>query len=113
MKRFTRVYIVGWGFLSGLFLGIGVDPEAEIIKALLEVVAEYSNAVAMMLRIIFAIGGLYSTAHSVMYVYSKRGTVGVVAIACAFTGGLLLGLGLDAGIFFLIVGILIGEFLLR
>jgi len=113
VKRFTRVYIVGWGFLSGLFMGIGVDPDAEIIKALLEVAADYSVVVATILRIVFVIGGLYSTIRSVIYVYSKQGQLGVVAVGCAFVGGLMLGLGLGAGILFLIVGILIGEYFLR
>ena len=54
MNKFARVYILGLGFLSGLFIGIGVDPEAELIKALLEIVAQYSLglvAVAMSLSI--------------------------------------------------------------
>lgn len=104
---------MGLGFLSGLFIGIGVDPEAEIIKALLEIVAQYSPAFAIILRVVVILLGIYGTIQSLRSAYKKRGILGIIAIALAFLGGLLLGLNIAAGVWLLIVAILMGIFILR
>ena len=113
MNRFTRVYIIGVGFLSGLFIGIGVNPEAEIIKAFLEIIEAYSPGLAILLKVILILLGLYGTIQSWKSAYKRRGLLGIIAVALAFLGGLLLGLNIATGIWLLIVAILIGIFILR
>ena len=111
MNRYTSVYIIGVGFLSGLFIGIGVDPQGEIIKAVLDILAEYSPGLAIVLRIICIALGIICTIQSWLSAYKRGGRIGIFAVALAFIGGLLIGLGYGLGIWFLLVAVIIGMFI--
>ena len=41
-KSFVQEFVIGFGFLSGLWIYAGVNPETEIIKALSSVIKELS-----------------------------------------------------------------------
>lgn len=117
MNYYTRVYIIGLGFLSGLFIGIGVDPDGEIVKALIDILATYSPALAILLRIICITIGIISMIQSWASAYRRGGRIGIFAVGLAFLGGILIGLGYGVGIWLvivaIIVAILIGMFLLK
>jgi hypothetical protein len=102
-----RELITGFGFIEGLWLAVGINPEAEILKAFtglligLRVGAGYIFLLNI-LPIIAFIGTLLS-------IYYLGGKLGLVAVACAFLGGLLILITPMLSVILIIVGLGIGS----
>jgi len=107
INKFTRKYLLAI-FLSGLFLGIGVDPEQEIIKALISVIEESSPALAIALRVIIALGGIYLSVIMWKEIYTKCNYIGIISAALVFIGIILVVADFAVGVWMLIIGFIIG-----
>ena len=107
INKFTRKYLLAI-FLSGLFLGIGVDPEQEIIKALISVIEESSPALAIALRVIIALGGIYLSVIMWKEIYTKYNYIGIISAALVFIGIILVVADFAVGVWMLIIGFIIG-----
>jgi hypothetical protein len=94
-----------------LFLGIGVDPEQEIIKALITVIEEYSIPLAIALRVIVAVGALWVSIKLWLAIYAYYGYIGLFSAAFVFIGIILLVADISAGIGLLLIGIATGAIL--
>jgi hypothetical protein len=96
---FIQEFVIGLGFLSGLWIYAGVDPTAEIVKALSIIVPEMSGLLWLLVTVdtIISIAGAY---------YAGR-WLGLLAVVLAFLGGLLIG---SVGILLLLGGIILGRY---
>jgi len=85
-KTFVQEFVVGFGFLSGVWINIGINPETEILRAFADVIntLQPDNQIGFifwLLPIIFIIGSLVAT-----YVIAR--VPGLIAVGLAFLGGL-------------------------
>lgn len=107
INKFTRKYLLTV-FLSGLFIGVGVDPEQEIIKALISVIEESSPVFAIALRVIIALGGIYLSVIMWKKIYTKYNYVGIISATLVFIGIILVVADFTIGVWMLIIGFIIG-----
>ena len=103
-KSFVQEFVIGFGFLSGLWIYAGVNPETEIIKAFSSVIKELSPN--PMYSFMFWIIPIIATLASIGGSYALGGWVGLIAVIFAFVGGIFIST--TFGIIFLIVGIALG-----
>lgn len=108
-ERYVKEYVVGFGFLSGIFLAVGVDPKGEIFKNLSNLLAQYNQDLAAWYTIIFGIISFLILILTILYAYGAGGLIGIAAIIFAFVGGLII-MGVPiVGVILLIIGILLGR----
>ena len=103
-KSFVQEFVLGFGFLSGLWIHAGVDPEAEIIKALSSIVLQL--APNPMYSFAFWIIPIIATLGSLVGSYFLGGWLGLIAVGLAFLGGIFISSGF--GVFCLIIGVILG-----
>jgi hypothetical protein len=98
-KGFVKHFVIGIGFLGGLFARAGLDPKGEIIKALISVFQ--SNP------LLFGLISVVFTVLPLFIAYLLGGALGMFAIILAFFGGYLISSSL-IGIILLIIAIVLG-----
>lgn len=103
---FYREFIIGLGFLSGLWITIGMNPEALFIETLKETVGTINpNANFSYLSFIPAL----ATTISIIGAYWMGGIIGLFAVSCAFLAGLLILSSPITTLILLVLGIIMGE----
>lgn len=109
---FIREFVVGFGFLGGLFTRVGVDPEEEILKALLEVAKSFSPSMGPIFPVLLFLFTALLTISSILGAYRLGGIIGLIAVAFAWMGGFIMVGGSSTesiiGIALLIVAMIIG-----
>lgn len=90
--------ILTFGFLNGLWIYAGVNPETEILKAFTELVPEMSSFLFWFISILL-------TVIPIVAVYRISKGIGLIALLLAFLGGIFIA---SWGIWLLIVAYLIG-----
>lgn len=101
-ERFVGECVVGFGFVSGLFTGVGVDPETEIVEAF----AQLANSIHAGLGWLFWLILPVSWISSVGVAYASGKWLGLMAVALAFLGGMLMVTWSPAaGVVLLLIGI--------
>ncbi len=98
-RVFVQEFVIGLGFLSGLWIYSGVDPTAEILKSFSAIVPEMSGFLWLIVVLI--------TIGSIMGAYFMGKWLGLLAVFLAFLGGIFIG---SWGIWPLIVGVILGLF---
>lgn len=103
-KSFVQELVLGFGFLSGLWICVGINPQVIVLKKISDIVMSISpnplySFIFWLIPIVVVIISLVST-------YVVGGKLGLVAIGCAFVGGIYIIS--TTGIIFLIVGIILG-----
>jgi hypothetical protein len=89
IKALIGKFIIGFGFLSGVWFSIGIDPE----KAILALLGKYIEPISMLLQIIFLILPLVLMALTVVKIlkaYKTGGIFGIIGMALAFISGTIL-----------------------
>lgn len=109
MTRFAREFVIGFGFLTGFWIYVGVDPEAMVANAILQIIAEYMASVADVLGFFYILIGLGTTVASIWATYKVGGAWGIIATAIAFAAGLFIGT--RVGISLLLFALFLGPFL--
>ena len=105
---FVQEFVLGFGFLGGLFTWVGIDPEEEILRALL--MAFLPNNELMISFVIFSIG-LISTIGSILGTLAMGGKWGLLIVAFAWIAGFIMPIGSSLsvlGAFLLIVTMILG-----
>ena len=97
-ERFVRGFVLVFGFLNGLWVYAGVNPESEILKAFTDLVPEMSSLLFWLVTIILTVG-------TIVAAYKIGKWPGIIAILAAFLGGLFIG---SWGIWSLLIGVIIG-----
>lgn len=103
-KSFVQEFVMGFGFLSGLWIYAGVNPETEIIRAFATAIQELSPN--PMYSFVFWIIPIVGTVISLSGSYLLGGGIGLIAVFLAFIGGIFIGS--TFGIICLVTGIIIG-----
>ncbi len=99
-ESFVIEFVILFGFLNGLWIYAGVNPESEILKAFTDLVPEMSSVLFWLITVILTVG---ITAAA----YKIGSWLGLGAILAAFLGGVFIE---SWGIWSLLVGIGIGWF---
>ena len=94
---FIQEFVIGLGFLSGLWIYSGVDPTAEILKSFSLLVPEMSG--------FFPVIAVVITIGSIAGAYFMGKWLGLLAVLLAFLGGIFIG---SWGIWLLIGGVILG-----
>jgi len=90
--------IVCSGFLGGLWIYAGVNPETEILRA-------FTDLVPGMSSILFWVGSVLLTVLPILSTWYIAGVCGLVALLLAFLGGISIA---SIGIWLLVVALVIG-----
>jgi len=112
MNRFTKKYLIG-ALLSGLFIGIGVNPEQVIINAFIEVVESLSPVFAIVMRVFFSILGIILSIKFWIAIKEDYGKLGIIIASGVFLGAFLLVLDITFGVWLLIIGIILGQIVVK
>lgn len=105
-KVFVQESVVGFGFLSGLFLQAGVDPEGAILSAFWDVLVEFEPGLEPFRAIALAGLALISAVIELGIAYAVGRWLGIAAVALAFVGGVFIEASFGA--WFLLAGIGLG-----
>lgn len=104
---FVREFVVGFGFLSGLFARLGGDPESIAISTIfkaLEPLVPYAG----MLAVLFAIMSLIEPVSRLLAGYNVGGFLGIIAIVLGFLAGYAIMQNTSIGVPLLMVAIVFG-----
>lgn len=82
-KIFVNEFVLGFGFLSGLWVYAGIDPEDAIINAF----AQLAPNMGFFFWLVPIVGLLVS----VLVTYSMGGKIGLISVGLAFIGGIFIG----------------------
>lgn len=105
-EYFINEFVIGLGFLSGLWIAVGIDPQAELFKAL-NTFLNYVNPESR-LGILFFLVPIVILFCSIIGAYFLGGKLGLIAVAFGFLGGLLFLASPLISIFVLFLGMVLG-----
>ena len=108
-ENFVQAFVIGFGFLSGLWIHVGVNPESEIAKAILSALEEFDSGIADLLGLwLLFVVPIIGAIGTMGVAYNLRGWLGVVSIALGFWGAIFFHHPI--GILMVLGGIGIGMF---
>lgn len=87
-ETFIREFVVSFGFLEGLWLGLGINPEDVVIGVLLQVINGLGYNV-LLWRILLTILSIIAIAVTIYGIYYKYSLIGVAFVIIAFISGAL------------------------
>ena len=103
-RSFVQEFVLGFGFLSGIWIYAGVNPETEVIKAFSSIIQELSpNPIYSFLFWIIPIMVTLISLGASFYIGSW---IGLIAVFFALIGGIFVSTTL--GIICLIIGVILG-----
>jgi CBS domain containing-hemolysin-like protein len=105
---FVQEFVLGFGFLGGLFAWVGSDPEEEDLRALIR--AFLTNNELMISAVIFGFV-LISTVVSILGTLAMGGKFGLLVVAIAWIAGFTIPMGGSLsilGAILLIVALILG-----
>ncbi len=105
-RRFLWQFVIGFGFLSGLWTAIGINPENVIIAALGSAVTAQVSDPAIRAFIVFLPTLILIV--SVIGAYRHGRVPGLVAVLVAYVAGLVILSAVLVGLAVLCVAVLIG-----
>ena len=103
-------YIVSF-FFSGLFAGIGVDPEGIIYESLAQIIETLDPGMAFWLRVFVFIIGILIFILNIYIIYNEHEELGLIGIFTSFIFGFAFGATLNVGFFVFFIVILIAVLL--
>jgi hypothetical protein len=110
---FIKKFVMWVGFFGGFFLRAGVDPEGEVVKALISVLPISSSHAQLLAELI----GLILITLTLIELYKSFSSVGIrgiilgiIAIIIAFIGGLIISSSPLLGVFLLFSAVFLARF---
>lgn len=97
---FVREFVMGIGFIGGLFARAGVDPEGKIVEALISAF-QIDSSLFILFSVIFTI-------FTLLIAYFLGGPLGIFAIILAFGSGYIISSSSGIGAFLLIIAAVLG-----
>lgn len=86
-KLFLRESVILFGFLNGLFLGLGVNPGATILAVVAEILESLTGGNGAV-RLALTLLPLALVAFALYSIHKRAGWLGFVAVGIAFLAGL-------------------------
>jgi len=108
VKNLVKELIVGFGFLNGLWLAIGMDPEDKLIQFLQPILSGIHPWV-MTLFIILPGLIMIGTVYTIFTIYKRGGIIGSLAVLMAFIAGALVLQNYIISIGLLLMALIIGQ----
>ncbi len=96
-ETFIKEIVLGFGFFSGIFAYIGIDPQIELLKVVASLIPNGGIYVWLISVALFAISSILT--------YVVGGPVGIIAVILAFFGGLFIATNSALGVFLTIAAI--------
>jgi hypothetical protein len=84
---FVQEFVLSFGFLGGLFTWVGVDPQEEVIRALLRVAIPSNEALVSLVIVLFI---LVSTAVGVLGTLQMAEWWGLFVVGMAWVSGFII-----------------------
>ena len=109
-EKFVQEFVIGFGFLSGIFLAIGIDPEETIIKSIIDLLAQYDPQLAGLYAIIFSIVSVFILIATIIASFRLGGILGLIAISLGFVAGFFILSQTVLGIILLIIAFVLGQY---
>ncbi|HIH31360.1 TPA: hypothetical protein HA235_01505 [Candidatus Woesearchaeota archaeon] len=106
-SNIIKKFVIGFGFLNGIWLAIGISPEEEIIKFLQPIFSNI-HSVLKTLFIILPTLIMIITVLTLIKIYKKGGLIGSGAVVIAFLAGALIFKNIIASFVLLIIAYIIG-----
>ncbi len=105
-RTYIWQFVIGLGFLSGLWTAIGIDPQAVILDVLGNVVdTVYSDPA---IRSLFLILPMILLLLSVLGAYTRGRFLGLISVIVAYLAGLFILVSTATALIFLGIAIIIG-----
>ena len=105
-QNIVKELVVGFGFLEGIWIAAGVNPEGEVINAFIQSLQSLEAPASYIF--IMKILPIISLIATLIWIYKLVGKLGFIAIAFAFLGGCLLIKFTFSALILLIIGLVIG-----
>lgn len=87
-EYFVNEFVIGLGFLSGLWIAVGIDPQAEIFRAFATIIKTLNPNSGF--GLLFFIIPIIILVCLILGTYFMGGKLGLVAVVFGFAGGLLI-----------------------
>jgi energy-converting hydrogenase Eha subunit E len=105
-KEYIWQFVIGLGFLSGVWTAIGIDPGAVILNVLGDMIGTlYSDPVVRSLFLILPTALLVV---SIISAYRKGKVLGLISVIMAYCAGLVIIVSTGTSLLLLIIAIIIG-----
>lgn len=91
-KLFLKQTVIGFGFLSGLWIHLGFDPGTFVATWLQHLLISVRPQYESIIKTIFLYGPILLTFFTIFVTYRRAGYFGLFAVALAFLAGLWLNL---------------------
>jgi len=105
-KEYIWQFVIGLGFLSGVWTAIGIDPGAVILNVLGDMIGTlYSDPVVRSLFLILPTALLVV---SIISAYRKGKVLGLISVIMAYSAGLFIMVSTGTSLLLLIIAIIIG-----
>jgi hypothetical protein len=102
---FIEDIIIGFGFFSGFWIAIGIDPQDLLVNSILDAFKPLVGSMASTLGFYYWLFGILSILFSISLAYVIGKWVGLLAVLFAFIGGLLFT---SVGVYLLLFGVFLG-----
>jgi hypothetical protein len=107
-KNIVKSLVVSFGFLNGVWLAVGINPQDELIKFLSPILSDL-HPILKALFIILPGVLLIGTIITIFSVYKRGGIVGSTAVLMAFIAGALILQNYIITIGLLLMALIIGQ----
>ena len=105
-KEYIWQFVIGLGFLSGVWTAIGIDPGAVILNVLGDMIGTlYSDPVVRSLFLVLPTALLVV---SIISAYRKGKVLGLISVIMAYSAGLFIMVSTGTSLLLLIIAIIIG-----
>jgi len=106
-EYFVNEFVIGLGFLSGLWIAAGSDPQAEIFRAFATIIKTLNPNSGF--GLLFFIIPMIILICSILGAYFMGGKLGSIAVLFGFLGGLLILVSPWIWIILLFIGMELGN----
>jgi uncharacterized protein YybS (DUF2232 family) len=87
-EYFINEFVIGFGFLSGLWIAVGIDPQAEVFKTFATIINTLNPDSGF--GFLFFVIPIIILICSILGTYLMGGKLGLIAVAFGILGGLLI-----------------------
>ncbi len=89
-RAFLKSSVVGFGFLSGLWVHLGFDPQTFVFELLQKILLKFEPQYADTIKAVFLALPIIITCTAVLLAFRRGGWFGLAAVSLAFLAGLWL-----------------------
>ena len=85
-NKHVRKWVIGSGFLSGVWIAIGIDPEQQLLSTMMMMMDNLNPAIKWFILLLPTI----LTFFTAIIIYARGGFIGLLAVFIAFLGGTMM-----------------------